>query len=73
MSAQDLENYRNAWQHEEELGEIGNRMCDWAFKMGVHKAVAKTALPTIRTLKRIQHYFTDIDRGEGLDITPRIF
>ena len=73
MTAQDLENYRTSWQHEEQRGETRNRMYDWAFKMGVHKAVAKTAFPTIRTLNRIQHYLNDIDHGEGSDITHVYF
>lgn len=72
MTAADLREYREGWLHEEQKGELMNRVYDVAFRLGVHKLVNRWAFPTDRIISRIQYYLDDIGEGKGSD-TEHVF
>ena len=61
--------YRARWFHDEKKGAMANRFHDMAFRLGIHKAVYRTAFPTQRVVARLQRYLEDIkaEVGEGVE------
>lgn len=73
MTAADLAVYRRGWLHEEQKGELLNKLYDVAFRLGVHKTVNQLAFPTRKTLERLRYYLDDIGEGESSDTTHIFF
>ncbi|MFP6615145.1 MAG: metallophosphoesterase [Candidatus Hydrogenedentota bacterium] len=72
MTASDLAEYRAEWLHEEQRGELPNRIYDVVFGLGIHKLVNRFAFPTEQIISRLQFYLEDIGEGQGSD-TQRVF